>query len=74
MFELVDGLCQRYTSLTPFMIWEMPAGKIYYLIRRIRASSKPQTTNSNTNVQTFTNDNSPQRINVTGKRGTGGWI
>lgn len=72
MFELVDSLCQRYYSLNPFIIWSMPCGKVFKLIRRIQRSNNYEGTN--TNAQTFTNNNSPQRINVTGKRGTGGWI
>lgn len=73
MFEIVDSLCQRYTSLNPFIIWKMPCGQVFKLIRRIQRSNNYKE-DVNTNVQTFTNNNSPQRINVTGKRGTGGWI
>ena len=71
MFEIVDSLCQRYSSLNPFIVWKMPCGQVFKLIRRIQRSNNYNDVTNN--AQSFTN-NSSQRINVTGKRGTGGWI
>lgn len=76
MFEIVDSLCQRYNSLNPFIIWNTRAGEVFRLIRRIQRSNnfKDENNIENNNVQKITNKNSTNRINVTGKRGTGGWI
>lgn len=76
MFELVDSLCQRYYSLNPFIIWNTPSGEVFKLIRLIQRSNNYKEENNivNNNVQNITKANSTKRINVTGKRGTGGWI
>lgn len=73
MFEIIDSLCQRYYSLNPFIIWNTPSGEVFKLIRRIQRSNNYKEENNiiPNNIQ---NNNSTVRRNVTGKRGTGGWI
>lgn len=51
------------------------AGDVFWLIQQIHRVSNYKDDNETSNkVQNFTNTNTPKRINVTGKRGTGGWI
>jgi len=73
MFEIIDSLCQRYYSLNPFIIWNTPSGEVFKLIRRIQRSNNYKEEN-NIEPNNAQNTNSTYRKNVTGKRGTGGWI
>lgn len=73
MFEIIDSLCQRYYSLNPFIIWNTPSGEVFKLIRRIQRSNNYKEEN-NIEPNNAQNTNSTYRRNVTGKRGTGGWI
>lgn len=75
LFEMSDSLCQRYPSLNPFIIRQTRAMEVFRLIRNIRISKKYQKENSS-NVQQITSNTNGviKRVNVTGKRGTGGWI
>lgn len=74
LFELSDSLCQRYPSLNPFLIRQTRAMEVFKLIRNIRRSKKYKKENGNSQPMATSRNDGVRRVNVTGKRGTGGWI
>lgn len=73
MFEIVHRICEIYPSLNPLIIRKTKAREVFKLIKNL--NNKSEHTNKDDNVQYITKGNETiTRINVTGKRGTGGWI
>ena len=38
-FDITESLCERYTSLNPFIIRKTPCGEVFLLINRINRKS-----------------------------------
>lgn len=61
-----------YPSLNPFILRKERATEVFRLIRLVKLNNNY--TNKNGDVVQQTNNKRSIRRNVTGKRGTGGWI
>jgi len=66
-FNLTDSLCQRYTSLNPFIIRREKSGEVFKLINRIINSVKVVPAKSTAK------GNEVRRVRVNEKTATGGW-
>jgi hypothetical protein len=65
-FEMSESLCQRYPSLTPFMIRTTPVDEVFQLVRRINARPTDSVFIDNQAQE-------PLRMKVNSKTATNGW-